>query len=961
MDDRFSVEPDMHEKHGQEKFEEKVFGGSALLGKYYVSEKNLDKLNDYTKEYIDKALEDDRVKIPLRAQMQITIAIVNYAKKWDSNDENAFWDYICAQFGYKDVNGSCRQILCNCILNSLQQNHRLFLKISGDNRYKSTIMVHSLSTKKDLMGFCHFLEDFYVNNMNMEYSDEDPLIENLVNAINVKLGISSNDFESNIDVGSKIYNFKEGITKLIKYRPQYSRMIISQIIGRIDASCYGNPAPAKDYLDRVVDEWLDRKNEKNLSTVSIRKRSSRIASYDISKIRISYRYSSELGLCLCVPDIRMPEGRVKDPKITIFSENKVIHEEPLVYYGNELGWSIHGFLVELDECIKVINDYSFHLRAEISFDGHIVYDSESMLYRDALFFDSEDELRTSSLTVGQDYHILAPANESVNFKNIEILEEDNDSWCFSAQIRLLDGYIVSGISGIVASDEKTGVGRLRVILPKTLQGVTFRNEQEIYEIVSSGASIDLMCEDNTELYDYQLSINGHIIDRNPYDVKRSQEGVVARYDLIKADSDLLSIVFIDKNNSKTIFSKKYKVLDDCIIKFNKPCYLCPEDYLDASVEFSCREHENLTMSISNSQTIVSFPCDDGCLDADIPFVSIVDSNGRVWRSGEYLWKDSISDDYTITMDMPSGYHSRLFIGESEVEKTGKGSYLLGRYIHRYPFVKTFNMYPIKIKVFSELSGELGTFFVAILYLKEQFVTPPEIRFLNNKLWWDGGETYAGDKREQFNLAIKKRGDVRYLLPLRFDNRLIAELPDIESGRFAFDIYKSSDENMSLSLAHGSFEVGDDDIRRFNNRTIKLTTVSYNVYEKITTLGIQPAYIKDISYIGTTNDESIGMEYPVYEGIMGYMTPSGFKEFSSRNWTTERGKKIHAVNPVKIMYINNRSIQLFDSESEQLYCRRVYDRERVENTIFMTDDEPVLNTSNGRDYYHLTEFFSYTTE
>ena len=70
------------------------------------------------------------------------------------------------QFGYRDASGAVLRLLQSSLENSLKRNDRLFLEDANGRAFKSTAVVHALSTKKSWMALFDFLFDFYKNNLD---------------------------------------------------------------------------------------------------------------------------------------------------------------------------------------------------------------------------------------------------------------------------------------------------------------------------------------------------------------------------------------------------------------------------------------------------------------------------------------------------------------------------------------------------------------------------------------------------------------------------------------------------------------------------------------------------------------------------------------------------------------------------------------------------------------------------
>ncbi len=258
-EDFSTVEEDMQIYDTGADYIEKLYAGSPLLGSVILSEKNLYNLNKNSKNYIGQLLNNSSGKLKLKAEMQIALAVINYAKGWDTEDESGFWRYITAQFGYRDESGQLRKLLGNCVEDALSRNHRWFIKNASGNRFKSSIVVHAFSTKKSWLYFCDFLFDFYKTNLNWEYIEDDPMIARMVLALRNKMRDTDDTSDEAIKISSKIYYFREGIIKLILHRPKYATQLVSSLLKRIDGLINRTAPAAACYEEQLCDEWMTNK------------------------------------------------------------------------------------------------------------------------------------------------------------------------------------------------------------------------------------------------------------------------------------------------------------------------------------------------------------------------------------------------------------------------------------------------------------------------------------------------------------------------------------------------------------------------------------------------------------------------------------------------------------------------------------------------------------------------------
>ena len=124
-----TLEKDMEIRQSDGTFEEKVFAMYPLIGSRILKPETVDKLNENSRKYIDLVLREPWTKLPLRAEMQITLALINNAKNWKNEENGKFWNYISLRFGYRDASGSVVRLLQSSLENAMKFNHRLFWRM----------------------------------------------------------------------------------------------------------------------------------------------------------------------------------------------------------------------------------------------------------------------------------------------------------------------------------------------------------------------------------------------------------------------------------------------------------------------------------------------------------------------------------------------------------------------------------------------------------------------------------------------------------------------------------------------------------------------------------------------------------------------------------------------------------------------------------------------------------------
>ena len=311
------------------------------------------------------------------------------------------------------------RLLQSSLENSLKRNDRLFLEDANGRAFKSTAVVHALSTKKSWMALFDFLFDFYKNNLDWKLIPGDPLLELMIRALQKKLA-GDTDEDSELNISSHVYSFQEGIRKLILFRPIFTRQLFEKLIGKIDALINAEEMPVKTYEEQLCEEWF---KEKIISIANTKKTerqktdSQREIAIDYSRIRAKYILKKEDTVQLVLPDIRLKREDIQRASLSIYYQNSVVHQQNLSWYGNELGKTLNGISVTLPELNGDLESIELHI--QIICDTETIYDSEETLNRQFVMFDSGNEVNVAQIH-RSNYTIVLPESSVFEVENAEI-------------------------------------------------------------------------------------------------------------------------------------------------------------------------------------------------------------------------------------------------------------------------------------------------------------------------------------------------------------------------------------------------------------------------------------------------------------------------------------------------------------------------------------------------------------
>lgn len=949
---------------------DKIYAKYPLIGNYVFSEKNLEKLNTNAKGYLDKLIDDSgyfKAENIISAELQITLAVINYAKKWVSEEDASFWSYIASQFGYRDNGYGVREILCRCIEDSMRHQNRLFLTDINGNLYKATVVIHAFATKKTWMLLYDFLFDFYTNNLNWSYIDNDPSIDQMVRALQKKLGDESEDVEKNesIIISSKVYSFQEGIRKLVLNRPRYVVKMFSRMIKRLDSIIKQEAGPAKTYEEILCDEWIENKLKKILDTkIKSRKyfETKNIAiSYD--RIRPIYQLENDNTIKLILPDIRLVEGEVGRITLELLYDNQLIQRKELSYYGNEFSRTIHGIKIDLKDFFTHINSSTIKIGIRIICGESTIYESGNTLYRNCLIFDKKTEISVSSCTK-KNYIIAIPPNIQVCIENANVTLIHSEQNFFNYYYVQFERDFLFSMNGQIFAWDKVLDDTIRVIIPNQKKDIEYIEDGLKYKIVNKCDVIRIIVKDCDIKEKYIVLINNNRIDLDLLNFEKLSENMIYELPLQMDETQCRSsIQVMDILKNKLILNEQFIITDSIVFEFDKPIYFSKKDYEDAVIECSLSEKQiPIRIGFSELDDVISIPYMKGELVFRIPKMTIYDTETHIWEEDIFYWIEDFSQKTFLYVDLPENFDVDIFLGEYAIPRESDGSFGIGNVLHGLD-AQNISMIDLKIRVNSNINKEYS---IGKISLIEKFLSSPKLEFIDDKIAWDKGYGFIGEKESLFTLEISTEGELVYSGQFTLQDSYIAQNINLKIGEYEYEILKGSSNIFlmsSKSIAKGKFFVGNINEIKFNNKRIVIDTITYfePQQNKVVQTKISKIYIDHLKFRGLEIVGDDG-ELPIYEGVLYFINRHGErKEFSYISSVKENLMKI---NPVRVALINESVLCLVDNEGEMFdegdgfYCSSYWDKELQVVKYSFTDKE--YSKQNVR-FYKAIDLYMYKRE
>ncbi len=957
--DVFDVEEDMKEKNDTSDSNNihYIFNHYPLLGSYIFKENELKKLYIKSSKILEDKRKDNSYHLSSLDKMCVALAVINYCKEWDSEDETGFWSFITSQFGYLDDTNNIRSILCECVKDGLEENNRWFFGEKNNNAYKSSIVIHSFATKKSWIYFCDFLFNFYKENLNYKYIHNDPLINVMISYLQNKI-IDPTEKIDEIKISSNTYQFREGLKKLIIYRPKYFTKLVHVMLKHIDDIYWNNDNSTSCYEEKLCDEWMKQKIEKiYFGRNTNRSENKKNIALDYSRITPSYQLNDE-KIFINFPDIRLQKNDISSACVNIYCDDNLIDTKALEFYGNKLGKTIKEFSLN-------VNDYrSLNIRIEIYLDSDKIFDSKESLYRSYLIFKGDREvLNDNQLKNNENYYIFLSSELDVKFQNIEeteinhyksikgfFLEFEKDFCIYINGKPILFDTINSHDNGMIP----------KIFAANEINDAIYSLNNIRYRILNNTNELKIAFFQN-KINKYKILLNDEVVNWNDLLCENVNDSEIYALHL-KDNKNNLKI--LDFSDEKTVVDINYINFNDFDYKFNEIYYFGQKDYQNCKLQLSINGI-NEEYTFNENEDYVFIPYENGFINIMIPKIVVKDNYDRVWNGLNSYWIKDIKDDTFFNIMQPQNVNVELSVDTIKVSLDESiGKYAIGNKLYS---VNSNDTGWIDIKATVSYKDEIKTYLLGKLSTGVgKFLTEPSFAYANNCLKWDCRKEFIGEQNIQCKLELIKENDIK-VLDLNLNTSVIDSNVSLELGEYEYTIYTEIRKNIFSPIqkeiiSKGTLLIGDKNELRFLNKTIEINKITEDSYHKHP---ISRVYVDSISYQGMEYDNERNL-MPIYNGIMFYVDRKMNRhEFSFAELIDKKGRELYQINPVKIMYINDSILSITNQDGDGLYYIHTYteylDEHLYQITDINLDNIKNCNNQQGMNDFNVVDLYEYTVK
>lgn len=925
----FIIEEDMksHKYNDTAKLTERVFNTYPILGDFSPKQSTLNKWEKVAQRYIEHKISNRSARFESWVYDWVTLAIIQYAKNWNSNEEGRFTQYISMQFGYRDDSGKIWSILTDALEISFKQNNRLFVIRNGNREFYETVMVHSYGPKDAWFSVIDLLFSFYTDNLDWTYIAGDPLFVRLVRVLQSRFNYTDIE-EDQYDIASNRYSLRVGIRRLVQLRPGYSLYLFELIVNRIQQLLKNEADEPKRYIYTLVDQWfalrISSSAEITKKKTGVTQKTTDLA-FDYSKVTVRY-IISEGRLALHIPSIRLLEEEHSPAYASLYENDQLLGRYALEIRGNELGETIRQYNIILP--VDMLADDELRYRVVITGGETVIYDSENKLWRQLVFFSGEREIPVNRLRKER-YEVFVPKYAKLRGKNIDVVPHLHGM----CEMSFHKDYSLEYAGNTLAIDTSDIKG-VRIIRPAVFENARYTLDGEDYYLVKKGSSLNVYYEKEDEAKKYRVIVNeenNSLLDY--YDDFAGNRSVIN----VGNEGDKTTVSIIDIAAGTVMFKESYYFIPDFSCTFNKKVYVTDEEFDTLSAQIICGGEE--IESVSSDRNEIWFDFNGGTVLVDVPGIQGSFTEITTMFFDKYIRADDISDDSKLLISNHTGISYTVKVGDEVLgEKT---EITLSKYAAADSAEKD-NLSIILITTGRE-------YLLGQIVFGNKFVHLPIFTFDKNCLFWDGGSSYIGEADAELELNLIKDGKALYSFELQLGEQSVYDFgtEEFSDGWYDWVIYA----NGVLALTGNTF-IGNIGKARFLGKTIVVEQVTEDIEDNAKPVAIKPVYIDQIKYKDTCFVKSEGDIYDVYSGCMYWVDWNGVNRYYSFKYNDKTSR--YKINPVKIVYISDKYLRIVNEDDEGIYYYYKDDPIRGGNEV--TDREPHAKAKN----YHDILFYLFDT-
>ncbi|MDR1509798.1 MAG: ATP-binding protein [Synergistaceae bacterium] len=870
-------------------------------------------------------------------KLLLTVTLVNIAKRWISDDENKFWNFIGRQFGFeKSAEETLRGTMCNAIYETMKSNNRFFSidPKTGKREYYATIMVHSLAPRESIFSFLDFLADFYRNNLRGLLVKGDPALTSMTGEMQRLFSDCPN--QGAVELKGEYSGLMTGLVVLLRKRPVFFRNFAGDILAGIGRLNSVGRIENRTYLDELLNCWF---REKHAVPVKPPRAAGFQTVMEYGDIRPFYEVTNSGAIELVIPDFRLNLESNSSPDV--FAEilcGGGFSREALGVYGDGFSWTAEGKRSPLFSMSDFASRNDLQIRVKIFVNGETAYDSGTSLCREVIVFEGYTELPVQNIGSGI-FSVFTTGDRELSFDESG---DDRIVRSSSGQMRAVKFTERFGLSldgHIVCSDFKDESVKISVS-GEPCGGVTYLYRGGEYKVYGGNISLTARVPKEHNLDRYAFRVNGKSYSFRERRAGGQDETVNCVLDVTEDmlnDGFLDAVVADEGRIAAEVCRFRCYVIRDIRTVFDRPYYFGSAHGGTARIEYRGGQTDFGISGVEEGE-YKRIPFGEGDLKIKIPIIRwrMEPSwpGGDAIEAGTAVWRGNITDGARIVTICPEEITCKLRIGEQVIECTKQRDsavFDIGERVSKSDFARDEDIVPVQLILDSgDDSSRRDLFSICI---RETFRESPRFEMRGGTLSLKNPQAFIGPGDAKLEYFFRGRENAAYEINAR--NAVISDDCTLPHGNYHYKVFSLSGGLSSADkkvVCSGSCILGDVDIFHFDNKLLEIKRVRAGFKEFF----ILPVYIENLEFAETKEKYSDGVAYPIYRGTCYYLNRDDQKVYFPGSF-----------NPVQVVIINGRDICLYKQDGNKPYL--VY-----ESRHKIIDSLP----ENGNVISYVPDFYEY---
>ncbi|MDR1578758.1 MAG: DUF2791 family P-loop domain-containing protein [Synergistaceae bacterium] len=831
-------------------------------------------------------------------KMLLSVTLINIAKRWTSDDEELFWNFLGRQLGFdKDARESLYTTMCNAIFETMRSHDRFFSQNRKTNKREcyATIMAHALSTRDSMYSLFDFLFDFYTENLRCRIIKGDSAVGVMVSELRRRFDES--DEPRNVLLKGKYSGICTGLVAIIVKRPNFFRKFAEEILMKINRLAAGSRLENATYLDELLNSWSGQRASLDIACEAFRGGLKLPLAVAYDEIRPRYEIRDSNSVNLVIPSVRLdtyPPGMAV-AEITCgessFSEN-------LHVYGDEFARTIEEKVITVSGLSRFTSPKDLMIKLTISAGDKQIYSSGTSLYRDMIVFRGEDEIPLQGVSKGL-YTIFTSSDRCLSFDESA---DDRVVPAHAGQIRAvkfdekygitIDGHLVHTDSGNDSPDV--------VISAEPCREAAFLWRGNEYDVYTEKFSVTVRVPEQQDLGRYTFKLGGSEIPFRKCILRNSEDMTECAIEAVPdvSNGGIFDISVTDRDKGgREVLRICCCIIEGLGISFDRPYYF--EDAYGGTVAIDT-DSRRIEWPLGSGESIL-VPFEDGDLKIKVPIVywrTVPSLRGTGKENSAMRWHSSIPPETKLEVVCPDEVACKLKMGDNTIEhakrENGLVVFNLGDSLRTAEFGRDEEI--VQTELMLESTDDNSSRELLPICLKETFEESPRFEMRDGVLSLKNHWAFVGPSDGRLEYSFKGRTSESYVV--RAGDSVISPTCGLPHGNYQYRVLTLSGDEAAPEkkvIMSGSCILGDVDIFHFDNKLLEIRRVRAGFKEFF----IQPIYVENLEFAETRAQYDDGVYYPVYGGVCYSINRDDQHVYFGDDF-----------NPVRVVIINSRDICLY---------------------------------------------------